>query len=467
MESPELHYRQLTDVAIDIKAHRLSPVEVTQAILARIEKLEPELQSYTTVTADLALEQAREAEAEIMQGRYRSPLHGIPIAVKDLCYTKGIPTSAGMAINRNWVPDYDATVVKRLRDSGAIILGKLHMTEGATLEHHPEMPPPRNPWNSDLWTGVSSSGSGVATAAGLCYASLGSDTGGSIRFPSACNALTGVKPTWGRVSRYGVFDLGASYDTVGPMTRSAADSATVLRAIAGYDENDPTSLSDPVPDYLGDLQGVYGARALTIGVDWGFNSEDADPAMIAQIEAAAAIFAELGAELRDVEFPDPGLVLDPSMNLIGVELAVAHEGSYPGQAERYGPAIAKMIESGRNADPVQLGRAMIERDKFRGRMARLFTKVDAVIIPVFMRGSPTWSEVADLVENDMRALMKFTSPINASRNPTVTLPCGFTPDGNPVAFQLVGAHCSEGVLLRAAHAYQQMTDWHTRRPPLA
>ncbi len=228
MSLDEVHYRPLTKVGEHIRAGDVSPVEVAEATLQRIGRFDGKLKSYTTVTADLARAQARQAEAEIRQGRCRGPLHGVPIAVKDLCVTKAIETTGGMPIHADFKPDHDATVVTRRAEAGAVLLGKLHMTEGAGLEHHPDLPEPANPWKDDLWTGVSSSGSAVATAAGLTYGAIGSDIGGSIRFPSACNALTGVKPTWGRISRYGIFDLAPTFDHLGPMTRSAADSAAML-----------------------------------------------------------------------------------------------------------------------------------------------------------------------------------------------------------------------------------------------
>ena len=225
----DLHYLELTELARRIHAREISPVEATTAQLARIEKLDGQLKSYAYVMAEAALVQARAAEAEIMRGEIRGPLHGVPIAVKDLCWTRGVPTAAGMTIYRDFRPTEDATVVRKLYAAGAIILGKLQLTEGAWAEHHPQIPAPVNPWNAAHWSGASSSGSGVATAAGLCYASLGSDTGGSIRFPSAANGVTGVKPTWGRVSRYGVFELAATLDHIGPMARSAADCGAMLK----------------------------------------------------------------------------------------------------------------------------------------------------------------------------------------------------------------------------------------------
>ena len=232
--SSDLHYLSLDEVARRLKARKVSSVEATRAILDRIEALDPKLKSYATVTPERALQDAARLDAETAAGKSRGPLHGVPIAVKDLCNTAGVPTAAGMAIHRKHVPAKDATVVARLKQAGAVILGKLQMTEGAYGAHHPTIEPPVNPWNAAYWTGVSSSGSGVATASGLCFASLGSDTGGSIRFPSTMNGLSGLKPTWGRVSRAGVFPLAESLDHVGPMCRSALDAALVLGVIVNY-----------------------------------------------------------------------------------------------------------------------------------------------------------------------------------------------------------------------------------------
>ena len=265
MTSDELSYLDLVEVGRRIQARQLSSVDVTQAVLDRIAKLDPRLKCYATLTPDLALAQAREADTEIARGTLRGPLHGVPIAIKDLCRTKGIPTAAGMPMHKDYRPDRDATVVTRLREAGAVLLGKLQLTEGAFGAHHPAIDPPVNPWSAAHWTGVSSSGSGVATAAGLCYGSLGSDTGGSIRFPSTMNGVTGLKPTWGRVSRAGVFALAESMDHIGPMTRSAVDAAAMLAAIAGADADDPTASHEAVPDYLGVIG--EGVREVRIGID--------------------------------------------------------------------------------------------------------------------------------------------------------------------------------------------------------
>jgi len=460
-----IHYQPMTVIGPAIQSGALTSAELTETMLARIEALDGGLKSYTTVTADLAREQAARADAELKQGKYRSPMHGIPIAVKDLCFTKGIKTTGGMTIYGDFKPDHDATVVTRLEQAGAVLLGKLHMTEGAVLEHHPELPEPVNPWMHDLWTGVSSSGSGIAPAAGLAFGSIGSDTGGSIRWPSACNGLTGVKPTWGRVSRYGIFDLCATFDHLGPMTRSAADSAIMLKVLAGYDPKDTTSLPTPVPDYFGELDGPDGARGVIIGVDWDFVSEDADPVTLALLKEAVVVLSDLGALARPAKFPDPTALFATTMHLMMAECAAAHADTYPSQASKYGPSLAGMIEMGRSATPVEIGKANIVRQQFRGGVMSLFDEIDVLVVPAFKKMTPTWGEARSAAASDMTGFMRFTVPFDASGSPTVSLPCGYSDDGRPVGIQLVGAHGSEALLLKVAHAYQQVTDFHLRHPP--
>jgi amidase len=461
----ELHYRSLIDIARDIKTRRLSPVDVTDILLARIDRLDPSLRSFTTITVDLAREQARVAEQEIDAGNYRGVLHGIPIAVKDLCFTRGVTTTGGMAIYRDFIPDFDATVIRRLQDAGAIMLGKLHMTEGASFSHHPEMPPPVNPWDKGLWPGVSSSGSGVATAAGLCFASLGSDTGASVRFPSACNGLTGVKPTWGRVSRHGVFAFAETFDVVGPIARSAADAAALLGAISGYDPLDPTTLSDPVPDFLGDLAGVAGVRGLRVGIDRQLLSSASVELGTAICEVAERL-SDLGGALVEISYPSTS-DLEPWLPVLaGNEMALAHEQTFPSKAERYGGWITDHLNLGRGVSALDLARGRLERVKFKGRVERLFTEVDLVLLPVMPFATPTWDEI-NALGHELRNLIQFTMPINAAGVPAVAIPCGFNRDGRPMGLQLVGGHGSEAKLLRVAHAYQQVTDWHLRRPQIA
>ncbi|MFY8032469.1 MAG: amidase, partial [Devosia sp.] len=309
-----------------------------------------------------------------------------------------------------------------------------------------------------------SSGSGVAAAAGLAYATIGSDTGGSIRFPSASNALTGVKPTWGLISRYGIFDLAATYDHLGPMARSAADAAAMLQALAGWDPNDTTTLPDAVPDYLGALEGVYGARGIRMGVDWDYIATDAEPQTVAALKDAIAVLESLGAVNLPVKFPSQDALLKYTMPLTIGELLAAHVATYPARADEYGPAIKEMMKVA-DVTPTQTGQGNIERRKFRGAVVKLFSELDVFVMPVYRLGTPTWAEMRAQVAVDFNNIGKFTSPFNATGTPTVTLPCGFTSDGRPIAFQLAGGPGTEATLLKVAHAYQQATDWHTRRPP--
>ena len=466
MSEQATHYLDLVEVARRIKVGALSPVALTQALLDRIAKLDGTLKSYATVTADLALEQARRAESEIARGAYRGPLHGVPIAVKDLCYTKGVPTAAGMAIHAAFKPDHDSTVVERFAAAGAVLLGKLQLTEGAFADHHPKITPPVNPWHKDHWSGASSSGSGVATAAGLCFASLGSDTGGSIRFPSAANGVTGLKPTWGRVSRYGVFALAESLDHIGPMTRSAADAAAVLSVIAGADPNDPTARQEPVPNYLAGLE--RGIRGVRIGVDRSLNTTGVDKDMVKVVDDAIAVLSALGAEIREVKFPSPDEVVKVWVPLCAVETAVAHEATFPAQAEHYGPALRGLIEAGRALSGFDLTKIQIVREAFRGRVAALFQDIDLLAIPAQYAASPTTATMATLGQDEgaIEKLLRFTAPFDMTGSPTITLPGGFTAKGLPLAFQLVSRHMEEDLLLRAGHAFQQATDWHRRRPPV-
>ncbi|HEX2890222.1 amidase [Vineibacter terrae] len=466
MSLKDIHYLDLVEVARRIRAGALSPVALTQAMLERIEKTQGTLKSYATVTADLAMQQARQAEAEIGRGAWRGPLHGVPIAVKDLCYTKGIATAAGMPIHADFRPDHDATVVQRFADAGAVLLGKLQLTEGAFADHHPSIAPPVNPWHKDHWSGASSSGSGVATAAGLCFASLGSDTGGSIRFPSAANGVTGLKPTWGRVSRYGVFALAESLDHIGPMTRSAADAAAVLGVIAGADPNDPTARQEPVPNYLAGLERPI--RGVRIGVDRSLNTTGVDKTMIGVVDDALAVLSSLGAEIRDVTFPSPDEAVKVWLPLCAVETAVAHEATFPKQADQYGPGVRGLIELGRGLSGFDLTKIQLVREAFRGRVAAFFQDVDLLLIPAQYTASPTTAMMATLGqdENALLMLLRFTAPFDMTGSPTITLPGGFTDKGLPVAFQLVSRHMEEDLLLRAGHAFQLATDWHKRRPPV-
>src|SRR6202162_1465178 len=275
MDQKALCFLTLSDLSAAIRKRELTSVEATRAVLDRIHQLNPTLRAYLTVLDESALRQAEAADKEIAAGKYRGPLHGVLIAVKDLCWTKGVPTTCASKVMRDFRPDSNATVVDRFEAAGAVMLGKLHLTEFAMAWYHPDIPTPQNPWDAKLWPGASSSGSGAATAAGLCYAAIGTDTGGSIRFPSAANGIVGLKPTYGRVSRHGVFPLGESLDHIGPMTRTVADAALMLGVIAGRDEADETSLAAPVKDYSAALD--RGVKGIRIGVDEKYISAQASP----------------------------------------------------------------------------------------------------------------------------------------------------------------------------------------------
>jgi amidase len=345
--SEELHFLGLQEVGRLIASRQISPVDLTNRMLARVWQVDAILKSYATVMAQHAFAAARSAEKEILAGRYRGPLHGVPIAVKDLCYTKGVRTMGGSPILRRFVPDVDATVVSRLRDAGAVLVGKLNLTEGAMGGYHPDFEVPLNPWDPTRWPGASSSGSGVAVAAGLCFGALGTDTLGSIRFPSSANGIVGLKPTYGRVSRFGVLALAESLDHVGPMARRVADVAIMFDAIAGADPRDPTSLREPAPDtYSGIGRGVGGLR---IGLDREYALAGVDRGEAASIEEALKVLTGLGARVVDVQVPDLAGVIDAAYLLCASEAVTTHAAHYPSRAEEYGPYLREFLEGGARA----------------------------------------------------------------------------------------------------------------------
>jgi amidase len=457
-----LHYLELTELAARIQARAISPVAAVRAQLDRIAALDRTLASYALVMADTALAEAKAAEAEIAAGRYRGPLHGVPIAVKDLFWTKGVPTAGGMAIHRDYRPAEDATVVRRLREAGGILLGKLQMTEGAYSDHHPSITSPRNPWHADYWPGISSSGPGVAIAAGLAYGALGSDTGGSIRWPSAANGITGLKPSWGRVSRHGTFELAASLDHVGPMARSAADVAVLLSAIAGADARDPTALSDPIPDDL--MEAASGPQGLRIGVDPAWNGDGVDAETQAVLTNAIDAFCGLGADIVTVQCPDVTQAVIDWFPNCAVEAAVAHEATYPKHKAEYGTTLASVIEAGRALSGTDYQKILLRRMDLRGRFVALFGTVDLLLTPVHPLPPPTLATMDKLGTEPELGLrmLRFTSPFDMTGNPTITLPGGFSASGLPIGFQLVAGHLNEAMLVRAGAAFQSVTTWHRR-----
>ncbi len=463
--SSDLPFESLTHVADLISRRKLSSVEVTTALLDRIDRLDGRFHAYATVLGERALERAAAADAEIARGVWRGPLHGVPVAVKDLCYTTFAPTAAGTTVHKAFVPSFNATVVDRLEAAGAVILGKLTMTEGAYTSHHPETRAPLNPWNPDFWVGSSSTGSGVATSLGLCYGSLGSDTGGSIRFPSATCGLTGLKPTWGRVSRHGVFALAETLDHIGPMTRSAADAAAMFGAIAGRDPNDPTTFAAPVPDVLETLGD--GVRGLRIGIDRSYATDGVDPQVAAALDEAELVLAGLRATVREVRFPSYQRLVSQWIAMCSVETALAHRDDFPARRGEYGPDLAALIDQGLATTGTEIAAIHLERLRFARELADLFESVDILLIPTMPVPIPSLELMKAYGEdpNVLLGILRFTAPFNFSGSPTLTLPNGFDQASMPLSMQMVGRHLSEDVLARAGHAFQSATDWHRRRPP--
>jgi amidase len=467
----DLHFMQLTELATKLCTREISPVEVTRQQLSRIASLDTHLHSYARVTPEAAIAAATRAEEEILAGRYRGPLHGMPIGVKDLFWTKDSPTSAGMLIHRHFQPPEDATVVRRLREAGAVLLGKLQMTEGAYSDHHPTIEPPRNPWNGDYWTGISSSGPGAATAAGLCYGAVASDTGGSIRWPCVANSLTGLKSTWGRVSRFGVMELAASLDHVGPMARSARDVGEVFAVIRGPDEDDPTSLG---PTSVGRTSRRPGFEAASsggvfrIGFDSAWNSEDVDPSVRAMLAHVMAVFEGLGSSLMEVSAPAVTQAVIDWAPACALEAAVAHELTYPARRSEYGEVLASVLDAGRAVSAFEYQKIRLRRMDLRGRFSRLLQDIDVLLTPVQPFAPLDLASIRTLgTQPDLiLKLQRYTAPFNLTGHPTLTLPGGFSDAGLPMGFQLVSAHWAEQVLLEAGVAFQEVTDWHTRHPPI-
>jgi amidase len=439
--------------------------------LDRIAHVDGYLKSYATVTPEQALTDARTAEREIRAGKYRGPLHGVPIGVKDLCYTKGVRTMGGTAVRKDFVPAFDATVVSKLRDAGAIVLGKLNLSEGAAAGYNPALDVPLNPWNPDRWPGMSSSGSGVALAAGLCFAAIGTDTGGSIRMPSSANGVVGLKPTYGRVSRYGVWAMSESLDHVGPMARRVGDAALMFDAIAGHDTNDPTSLPDPAQRVFPQLR--EGIRGMRIGIDRDYALKGIDAGQAAAIEAALRVLRDSGAQILQVKMPDVSRVFTIWQPICAYEMAKAHAATFPARATEYGPYLRDFLASGRQVTADQLEAAHRAQQALTKELDALLSSVDAVAGPA--GGDPAWPITHAIQVGPLPAYhaawsaaaprsSEFTMPMDLAGVPAICLPSGFSPDGLPYSIQFTGRRLTEGTLLRIAHSYETATQWHKRHP---
>jgi aspartyl-tRNA(Asn)/glutamyl-tRNA(Gln) amidotransferase subunit A len=468
MVGQELLFRPLSDMAEQIRRKGVSPVDVTRAVLERLESLDPRLNAFITTLGEQALEAAKRAEQEIAAGQPRGPLHGVPLALKDIFAMRGVQVTGGSKVLGRWMPDYDATVVARLKAAGAIFVGTLNLYEFATgAVLNPHYGPTHNPWHLDHTTGGSSTGSGAAVAAGIVYGSLGTDTGGSVRIPASLCGLVGLKPTYGRVSRYGVLPLSWSLDHVGPLTRTVRDTALLLSVIAGHDPNDATSSRLPVPDYVASLTGKV--AGLRVGVPREFFFEGLDADVQSAVEQAIQQLTSLGAQVSEVSWAS--VQQAPTLYAISLaEGAAAHEQWIRTQAEGYGTDIRERMRLGLLVPATaylkaQRMRAVLVRD-----LERILRDVDVLVTPTSAIPAPKLDagpgEIGAPTGPMRSVLRRLTQPFNVTGSPAVTVPCGFSRDGLPIGLQLVGRPFEEACLLNLAHAYEQSTSWKDRHPAL-
>ena len=440
----------------------VSPVELTTDCLARIDKLNSRLNAFITVTADSALAAAREAENEIRRGHWRGPLHGIPLALKDLIDTAGVRTTAASLLFKDRIPTKDAEVVRRLRAAGAMLLGKQNLHEFAyggssMVSAFGEV---RNAWNPEHIAGGSSGGSATAVAAGLGYGAIGTDTAGSVREPAALCGVVGLKPTYGRVSAQGIIPLSVSLDHVGPIARTVSDLAVILAAIAGHDPGDKASVDVPVEDYVAALQ--RNSRPLRVAVPRNFFFEDLDAEVASAIDHAVTGLAALGAEIRDVELPVP-----TDRTLQNAESYAFHSEFVVRSPELYQPETLRRIQNGRDVSPEAVLECRRELERARRDIANIFTDVDLLVTPTAPVAAPA---IAQLKQNPDQlrprelVLLRNTRPINIWGLPAISVPCGFTEAGLPIGLQIVGPHWAESKVLQLALAYEQATAWHKREP---
>jgi aspartyl-tRNA(Asn)/glutamyl-tRNA(Gln) amidotransferase subunit A len=462
----DIAYLDLHEAARLVRQKKVSPVQLAQACLTRIDALNPVLNAFITVTAESALAQARQAEAEVQRGRWRGPLHGIPIALKDLIETAGVRTTAASALFKDHVPREDAVVVRRLREAGAILLGKLNMHEvafGPTTRATSFFGPVRNPWATERISGGSSGGSGAAVAAGLCFAALGSDTGGSIRQPAAFCGVVGLMPSYGRVSTRGAIPLSWSADYLGPMTRSVVDAALMLQAIAGYDANEVTSYDMPIQDYAGALRHSRSFRT-RIGVARTFFYEAVDPEIKHAIDRAVSVFVKLGAEIHEVAVP-----VSSDRTVIQAEAFAYHSTRIATNPELYLPETLLKLRLGATIDMAAYMKARLSLDQLRRTAPKIFSDIDVLLTPTTPVPPPEVSDLPstfdEIMANDA-VMWRNTRPFNLLAFPTISIPCGFTDAGMPIGLQLSGPPWQEVQLLQCAHAYEQVTNWHSRRPTI-
>jgi amidase len=470
MSKNPIHYQSIFEIHESYENKSQTPVTVTQHFLERIESLDSELKSYATVMSENAMTQAETLNKMPNDKKNGMQLFGIPIAVKDLCYTKGVRTMGGTAILENHIPDFDSTVVSKLKQAGAIILGKLNLTEGAMGGYNPKRDVPKNPWDFNKWSGSSSSGSGSSTSAGLCVGSLGSDTGGSIRFPSSACGLVGIKPTYGRVSRYGVLDLAQSLDHVGPMTRTVNDAALLLSAISGYDPNDQTSIYDK-PLEFSDLNN-HDLTGIVLGYCESFSEENVHSEIVDSIRSGLEILRNLGATIKKIEFDNVDEYLPYWKTLCTAEAFDAHADYFPRLANDYGPYFREWLEFGSNVSSREYIQASKQRSLCNGVFRKAFTGIDALISPSVTRlahdvnDDISYGSVS--ISNESRGsgsyFQRFTVPFDYNGYPTLSIPSGYSKSGLPMSLQIAGHPLQENLITRIAAAYEQQVKSIWRNP---
>ncbi|MCL4524327.1 MAG: amidase [Acidobacteria bacterium] len=468
----DLTYQTIEHLAPLVRKKKISPVELLDAILARIDALNPRLNAYITVAADAARADAQRAENEIRRGRWRGPLHGIPISLKDNIATKGLRTTAGSKILAGNIPDEDATVVRSLRRAGAVIVGKTNMHEfayGVTTEN-PHFGATRNPWDTSRIPGGSSGGSAAALAAGMCFASVGTDTGGSIRIPASLCGIVGLKPTYGRVSVHGTVALSPTLDHVGPLARTVADTAIVLRAIAGRDPLDATTLALPPPRLPENLKKL--PKRIRLGLPRDYYFDCLDDEVRSAVLQAVKHFEQRGADIVEVALPSLAASVEPSNHIALAEAAHYHHkmGWFPAHAAEYGEDVRKRMEMGPEVRAVDYLRAFEMQERVRAEFDCAFAMVDAILAPVTPVAAPQLGQkmlTLDSEEEPVRAaLLRLCRPANLAGVPAISVPCGFTRAGLPIGLQLIGPRCGEEMVLRLALAYEQAHAWQAQHPDL-
>lgn len=473
-DSDALHYLEIYELSDRLAAGDLTSRKITETMLDRIDSIDSidsidaTIGSYAYVARDAALGAADRSDERRAAGQALGRLDGVPLAIKDIYDRAGWPTEAGMSSWKGNVADTSASVVQRLEDAGVVLLGKVHTTEGVYTEHTDPFRAPLNPWAEDRWVGVSSSGSGAAVAAGLCFGALGSDTGGSIRMPSAANGVTGLKPTWGRVSRAGAVELAATLDHVGPMCRSARDAGLILEAIAGADSRDPTASSQPVPDLsVGAPASLVDVR---IGVDPQWSYVDVSDDVEAAHRAAEKTFTELGAELVEITLPDPTQAIDDWFGVCAAQTARAHGEHFARHRDSYGPALRELIERGRQMSAIEYDELLQRRWDFKGRMEAAIAPIDSILIPALSFIAPRVEKMERMDDEITAGVHRFTVPFTLSQLPTITFPGGFTETENgklfPVSLQIVGSAFTEQALVQIVDAFQRNTEWNAQHPQL-